>query len=79
MRALIIAVIVSSVISFGAIGASVVADNYANTQLLAADGSQPSEGRAAYESLGSTLNNPGNDFGPGFDNVAPTTAGKSNA
>jgi hypothetical protein len=75
MRTLMIAVIASSVLAFGASGASVVTDNYSSGQLLAASNSgQQTEGRAAYEGRGPTPSRPGNDFGPDFDNMSRTTA-----
>jgi hypothetical protein len=77
MRTLIVTVIAGSVLS---VGSMVVTASYASTRLLAAaDGSHLSEGRATYESPGPNSSPPGNDFGPGFDSVAPTTTNKSAA
>jgi hypothetical protein len=76
MRALIVGVIAGSV-SLSAIGAAGAAGNrpYANALLVAAaERNQTTEERAAYER---PYSQPGNDFGPGFDSVAPSTAGKS--
>jgi hypothetical protein len=71
MRNFMVAAVAGSLFFLASMGASVVADisPYASALLVAAaDGSQLTEGRAAAEK---EPNWPGNDFGPGFDRVAP--------